>query len=70
MHLAVCKMADTKRLHWIDTLKAIGIMLVFLGHSGAPFHDGIYLFHMPLFFIISGFLWNMDKYASMPFSSL
>lgn len=67
MHLVVCKMADTNRLPWIDTLKAIGIMLVFLGHSGAPFHDGIYLFHMPLFFIISGFLWNAEKYASMTF---
>ncbi len=42
-------------------------MLVFLGHSGAPFHDGIYLFHMPLFFIISGFLWNTEKYATMSF---
>lgn len=69
MHLVVCKMADTKRLLWIDTLKTIGIVLVFMGHSGAPFHDGIYLFHMPLFFIISGFLWNTEKYASMPFSS-
>lgn len=65
MHLVVCKMEDTKRLQWIDTLKAIGITLVFLGHSGAPFHDGIYLFHMPLFFVISGFLWNTDKYSSM-----
>lgn len=62
-------MVDSKRLQWIDTLKAIGITLVFLGHSGAPFHDGIYLFHMPLFFIISGFLWNTEKYASMSFDN-
>ena len=67
MPLVVCKMADAKRLPWIDTLKAIGITFVFLGHSGAPFHDGIYLFHMPLFFIISGFLWNTEKYATMSF---
>lgn len=41
-----------------DIMKGIGIALMVIGHSGAPFRDYIYLFHMPLFFMISGYLWN------------
>lgn len=48
-----------KRIEYIDVAKAIGILLVILGHcyytARVP-HLGtaIYSFHMPLFFIISG----------------
>lgn len=41
-------------------LKGIGIALVVIGHSGCPdaIRDFIYAFHMPLFFIISGYLFK------------
>ena len=48
-----------KRIEYIDIAKALGILLVILGHcvytAKIP-HLGvsIYSFHMPLFFIISG----------------
>lgn len=48
-----------KRIEYIDVAKAIGILLVILGHyhytASVP-HLGvaIYSFHMPLFFIVSG----------------
>jgi fucose 4-O-acetylase-like acetyltransferase len=47
-----------KRILWIDYSKTIGIFLVILGHIKiAPeYSQFIYSFHMPLFFIISGFL--------------
>lgn len=32
-----------------------------IGHASSPFHDFIYLFHMPLFFMISGFFFNPEK---------
>lgn len=40
----------------IDILKGIGIVLVVMGHSGVPqwMYNFIYSFHMPLFFIASG----------------
>lgn len=46
------------RLTFLDNMKGIGIILVILGHIS--YNQGlttwIYSFHMPLFFIISGFL--------------
>ncbi|MCR5598169.1 MAG: acyltransferase family protein [Lachnospiraceae bacterium] len=44
-----------KRDNTIDILKGIGIILVVAGHSGSPLMHYIYLFHMALFFIASGY---------------
>lgn len=40
-----------------DILKGLGIILVLVGHAGIPcgLSDFIYSFHMPLFFVISGY---------------
>lgn len=43
-----------KRNRYIDTIKAIGIFLVILGHHETIFTQYIYSFHMPLFFFLSG----------------
>lgn len=54
--------ASGKRELWIDMVRGIGIILVYLGHStGNPLIWLIYGFHMPLFFILSGYLFKMDK---------
>ena len=47
-----------KYVTWISIAKAIGICLVVIGHSGAPEYvvKYIYSFHMPLFMLISGYL--------------
>lgn len=51
-----------KRLEEFDLLKGIGILSVVLGHSAIsePFHDMIYSFHMPLFFMVSGFFFYVQ----------
>lgn len=41
-------------------IKGIGIILMVMGHSGFPFTKYIYLFHMSIFFIASGYLYK-DK---------
>lgn len=48
------------RIQWIDIAKGLGIILVIIGHAGTPNIIGkyIYGFHMPLFFIISGYLYS------------
>ena len=53
-----------KRLAHVDTMKAIGIVLVVLGHSpglSAFAKNVIYSFHMPLFFFVSGLLLSEQK---------
>ncbi len=42
----------------IDLIKALGIIFMVLGHSGAPISQFIYLFHMAIFFIASGFFYK------------
>ncbi len=47
----------------IDIAKGIGILLVIVGHTGglpahSTVHHFIYSFHMPLFFILGGFLFK------------
>lgn len=74
-------MADTKRLVLLDLIKGVAIFLVVFGHSiqytsGAHFlktdsyymdfvFKVIYSFHMPLFALVSGFLFN--RYANKRF---
>ena len=50
-----------KRVAYLDIAKGIGIILVVWAHARGPFSNYMYLFHMPLFFLISGDLYNEDK---------
>ncbi|MDO4647379.1 MAG: acyltransferase family protein [Eubacteriales bacterium] len=49
---------STRRIAWLDLAKGIGIMLVVWAHARGPGMTYIYLFHMPMFFMISGYLYN------------
>lgn len=53
------------RDHSIDVAKGIAIFLVILGHTKFIGRDYIYLFHMPLFFFLSGMVYN-EKYDEKP----
>jgi len=46
------------KIEYIDNLRGIGIMLIVLGHTSSPFSNYVYQFHVPLFFFISGYLFN------------
>lgn len=65
-----------KRNKEIDIAKGIGIISVVYGHTVSSLHTYIYIFHMPLFFIISGFLYASKEreplklYARKKFHSL
>lgn len=50
---------DTREL-WIDVCRGIGMIFVLIGHSEPPFKWLIFGFHLPLFFMISGYLYK-DK---------
>lgn len=53
---------ENERYHSIDYAKTIVIYLVIVGHLGISSveHNFIYSFHMPLFFFLSGMLFNIN----------
>lgn len=55
-----------KRIDYLDYSKGISIILVVLGHilSKGNIKTYIYSFHMALFFIVSGYLFNCSKIIS------
>lgn len=52
------KISKRERIKEIDIIKALAIIGMVLGHAGAPFTHFIYLFHMAVFFIASGFVYK------------
>lgn len=65
------------RLQYIDLSKGILIFLVCLGHAiqyttteknflENPIWQTIYAFHMPLFMILSGWFFKVDKWSNLP----
>ena len=69
-----------ERKEWIDVMKGIGILSVVAGHIFTGFfHQIIFLFHMPLFFFLGGYLfrkrdnlweyfWTKVKHLLVPYS--
>lgn len=53
-----------KRLIYLDVARGIGVLFMLIGHTvpydSIPYHI-IYSFHMPLFFLISGFLFTIPN---------
>jgi polysaccharide biosynthesis protein PslL len=54
----MCRLDKKNNITWIDPCKGVGIYLVVLGHCNIQpaLQHFIYLFHMPLFFFVSGYL--------------
>ena len=62
----IMKDKKVERILWIDVAKAIGTILVVLGHlcyvcSSPKVNQAIYSFHVPLFFFLSGFVITRHK---------
>ncbi|WP_314237753.1 acyltransferase family protein [Abiotrophia defectiva] len=56
-----------KRIGYIDMAKGLAIILVIIGHITFTPKTGrtiVYLFHIPLFFFLSGFTFSIDKYKN------
>lgn len=61
------KSLTNDRIYWVDAAKALGLFLVFWGHtlySGSEvasiINRAIYSFHMPMYFICSGYVLKPD----------
>ncbi len=51
-----------ERSESVDILKGVGMLSVIWGHTIPYFNGFIYTFHMPLFFLMSGYYFNIDRY--------
>lgn len=62
-------MKSSSRESYIDVIRGLAIIMVVLGHLGMPSfaHSFIYGFHMPLFFILSGYLYSSSRWSDTPF---
>lgn len=58
-----------KRINFIDIAKGIGIVLVYLGHSSfsETINKFIFIFHMPFFFFVSGFMFKPNNASFVDF---
>ena len=50
-----------KKLAWVENIRGIAILAVVLGHISNPTQAFIFTWHMPLFFLISGFFLDHKK---------
>ena len=57
------QMIEKKRIEWIDVYRGIGIFLMIAGYVGfgSVFDKVIHGFHMPMWFFISGYLFQSGK---------
>ena len=60
---------NPKRNTWLDIAKGIAIILMVVGHASIPHIavDFIYCFHIPLFFIASGFTSSYLKHSPLEY---
>ncbi|MCM1174356.1 MAG: acyltransferase family protein [Blautia sp.] len=54
-----------EREEWLDVAKGIGIIMVVTQHFlGGKLGEWILMFHMPLFFFLSGYIFHAERYGS------
>lgn len=55
-----------ERIHWIDVARGIGIIFIIYAHvlGSHDFRYLFYSFHIPLFFFLSGIVYNHKKYIN------
>lgn len=63
----ICKPPENRDIA-IDIAKAVGILLVVLGHYDIPkcLNTWIFSFHMPLFIFLSGYVWKRSLKSIVP----
>lgn len=59
-----------KRLLWIDWMKALGMYFIVAGHFFSVHYKYIYIFSVPVFFVISGFLTKREQSHHLFWSKL
>ncbi len=59
------KINSTNKTYW-NIVKGISILCIVIGHTGIPLIYYVYLFHLAIFFFVSGYLYKEEKYGDHP----
>jgi len=54
-----------QKQYW-NIVKGLGIIAIVIGHTGSPLWTYVYMYHLALFFFVSGYLYK-EKYSPDPF---
>lgn len=57
--------SNRPRLYWVDVMKVLGMFFIVYGHLFTYGYQYSYAFNVPVFFILSGFLFKEDLQASV-----
>lgn len=68
--MGVLEIKNNQRYVFVDILKGIGAIAVVMGHCWLWAIPYVYDFHLALFFLIAGYLYNEKKYGNNPFLDL
>lgn len=60
-------MIDSNNKKYWNILKGISILSIVIGHSCSFLVPFVYLYHLAIFFFISGYLYSEEKYGDNPF---
>lgn len=58
---------SSKNKEYWNIVKGIGILSIVIGHINKTLSSYVYLFHLVIFFFVSGYLYSEDKYGDNPF---
>ena len=60
-------MQISKRIHWLDILKGLAVILVIMGHAldDTWLRTWIYSFHLGIFYFAAGYTFDINKYNSL-----
>jgi fucose 4-O-acetylase-like acetyltransferase len=69
------KNTKAPKVEWLDFVKGIAIICIVIGHGGDVISPSfrilfVYSFHLPIFFIISGFLFAHNNSITLSFSGI
>ena len=61
------KFSDSEKKYW-NVIKGISISSIVLGHTCYFMSAYVYLYHLVIFFFITGYMFNADKYCKSPYA--
>lgn len=59
-------MIDNKNYKYWNIVKGLGILAIVIGHASNYLSNFVYLFHIVIFFFVTGYLYNEKKHGNEP----